>query len=351
MIAAAKRLGVEWLGAKRLEAKLLGAKRSSPRAPGDDPGGQAVSSGWERFWFAPQPTSSLALVRVCFGLVALGWTASLAPDLEGFFGHVGLLSGEPRDAGVWGVLAVFHGDLAVQLLFAVLLLSCLALTIGYQTRLAAVLVFVGILSLERRDPYVFNTGDSLVRLIAFYLMLAPAGAALSLDRWRANRERFWECPPRAPWALRLMQIQLSILYLAGLWIKVQGTTWNDGTAVSYSMRVSDLTRFPLPGFLTHSMLLANVMTFGTLALELSIPILVWSRRLRPWVLLAGVCLHLGIEYSIRVGFFSAAMLTLYVSFLDPKWAAARLLALRDAGRRRRSPAKDPARSPAAVPEH
>jgi hypothetical protein len=291
--------------------------------------GGTLTGAWERFWFEPEATSSLAVLRIVFGLLALGWTISLGPDLGAFFGDGGLLSGQPKAAGAWGVLAVVHSDLAVQLLFLVLLIACIALTIGYQTRLAALLVFIGIMSFERRDPYVFNSGDGLLRLIAVYLMLAPAGAALSLDRWLSHRDRFWEFPRRAPWAIRLMQIQLSILYIAGLWIKLQGTTWNNGTAVSYAMRITDLTRFPLPGFLTHSALLSNLFTYGTLAIELGVPILVWNRRLRPWVLLAGVSLHLGIEYSIRVGFFSLGMLTLYLSFLDPGWAQARLLVLRD----------------------
>ncbi|MDQ6605095.1 MAG: HTTM domain-containing protein [Actinomycetota bacterium] len=293
-----------------------------------------MSSNWERFWFEPVATSSLAVLRIGFGLVAFVWTLTLTPDLGAFFGHGGLVGGQPEAAGVWGVLAIFPGDFAVQVTFALLLIATVALTVGYQTRLAALLVFVGILSFERRDPYVFNTGDGLVRLIAFYLMLAPSGAALSVDRWRTAREHFWEFPLRAPWALRLMQIQLSVLYLSGLWIKLQGTTWNNGTAVSYAMRISDLSRFPLPGFLIHSALICNLMTYGTLAIELSIPILVWNRRLRPWALLAGLGLHLGIEYSIRVGFFSLAMFTLYLSFLDPTGTQVRLLALRERRRRR-----------------
>ena len=55
---------------------------------------------------------------------------------------------------------------------------------GQWTRLAAVVVFVGIVSLERRNPFVFNSGDGLLKVIAFYMMLAPSGASLSLDRWR-----------------------------------------------------------------------------------------------------------------------------------------------------------------------
>jgi hypothetical protein len=295
-----------------------------------------VSSAWERFWFSPRPTSTLAVIRIAFGLLALCWTISLAPDLGAFFSGGGLLARQPGGSGVWGVLGVIHGDDAVEVLFTVLLVACLALTIGYQTRLASVLVFVGILSLERRDPYVFNTGDGLLRLMAFYLMLTPAGTALSVDRWLSARERFWEFPARAQWGLRLMQVQFSILYISGLWIKVQGTTWNDGTAVSYALRISDLARFPLPSVLTRSLLLSNLLTFGTLAIELSLAILVWNRRLRLPVMLAGLSLHLGIEYAIRVGFFSLGMFTLYLAFVDPDWSAARLLALRRRLERRHS---------------
>lgn len=284
-------------------------------------------AAWERFWFEPQETSSLAILRICFGLVVLGWTISLAPDLPAFFSHSGLVADQPGGSGVWGMLGVFPSDLAITLMFAVLDVACICLVLGFRTRLAAVLVFVGILSLERRDPFVFNSGDGLLRVIAFYLMLAPAGASLSLDRWRKARDRFWEFPARAPWALRLMQVQLSILYVASVWDKVQGSTWNDGTAISYALRVSDVGRLPLPTVLTHSAFLSGVLTYGTLAVELAVAVLVWNRRLRPWVLAVGVALHVGIEWSIRVGFFSLAIFTLYLAFLDPAWASAKLRGL------------------------
>ncbi|MCA1682434.1 MAG: HTTM domain-containing protein [Actinobacteria bacterium] len=306
---------------------------------------------WERFWFEPESTATMVVLRMVFGIIALGWTISLAPDLSAFFSTNGLVASGPGGAGAWGVLAVFHGDLAVQLLFAVLLVACVALILGYQTRLAALLVFIGITSFERRNPWVFNTGDGLIRLIALYLMLMPAGAAISLDKRLAAPGRAWEFPRRAPWALRLMQIQLAVIYIAGLWIKLQGTTWNNGTAVSYAMRISDLTRFPLPGFLIHSALLSNLMTFGTLAIEFSVPILIWNRRLRPWVMLAGISLHLGIEYSIRVGFFSLGMLVMYLSFVDPAWAELQLLHVRDWLRRKRTQSEQARPAPTPLPEH
>jgi hypothetical protein len=292
---------------------------------------RAARARWEGFWFEPTATSSLALVRIAFGLVVFAWTVSLTPDLSAFFSSAGVVGAQPETAGVWGVLGIAAGGGVVLAVYAAMLVASLALAAGWGTRLAAVVVFVGLTTFERRDPWVFNSGDGLLRVIAFYLMLAPAGAAVSVDRWRRAGERFWEFPARAPWAMRLMQIQLSVIYLGGVWDKLQGTTWNNGTAVSYALRVSDLAALPVPGFLSQSPVVVNLLTFGTLGLELALGILVWNRRLRPWVLFAGVAFHVAIGWAIRVGFFSVGMLVLYVAFVEPEWATGRLLRLAGRG--------------------
>jgi hypothetical protein len=123
-----------------------------------------------------------------------------------------------------------------------------------------------------------------------------------------------------------------------VWTKVRGVSWNDGTALSYSLRLEDLERFPLPALAGDSLLVSNLLTYGTLAVELAIGIFVWNRALRPIVLAAGVALHVGIDYALRVGFFGYGVYVLYLSFLSPDWLEQRILALRDrlaAGRRRR----------------
>jgi hypothetical protein len=231
------------------------------------------------------------------------------------------------DAGVWGVLSIAPGGEVA--LFVVLLVASLCVVLGLFTRLACVLVFVGIASFERRNPFVFNSGDGLMRVLALYLALAPAGAALSLDRLRTARAAVWEFPLRAPWAWRLLQVQFSILYLAAVWAKARGQSWGDGTAVSYALRVGDVQRFAAPHFISESLIVSNLLTYGTLALELALAVLVWNRVLRPWVLGAGVLLHLGIELTIRVGFFSLALLVLYLVWLPPGWVERQALVLRD----------------------
>jgi vitamin K-dependent gamma-carboxylase-like protein len=167
------------------------------------------------------------------------------------------------------------------------------LVLGFRTRIAAVCAWIGLISLTRRDPYVFNSGDALLRNIALFLALAPSGAALSLDRWRTARSSFWTFPARAPWALRLIQVQISMVYLFTVWAKARGERWFAGTAVSESLRVGDLLRLRLPDALTDSVLLANLLTFGTIAVELSLALFIWNRRWRPYVIAAAMEAFLG----------------------------------------------------------
>ena len=199
----------------------------------------AVNGAWERFWFAPASTSTLGVVRIFFGLLMTAWTLSLLPSLLDMFGEDGILPEQSGGDGIWTLLDLEGSDAAVIALWAALLLASVSLTLGFHSRLAALLVFAGLISFERRNPFVFNGGDLLLRTTAFYLMLAPSGPALSLDRLRRARDKFWEFPLRAPWALRLIDIQLSIVYVSTVWDKVQGQTWNNGTAVSYALRIED----------------------------------------------------------------------------------------------------------------
>ncbi len=295
---------------------------------------RSLPATWQRFWFEPRPTSTLTLVRVAFGLLVLGWTAALIPGLSAMFGPNGLLPRQPTVtyAGghwAWGLLGAFRSEAAVTAALVMLIISALFLIVGYHTRLAALLVFVGILAFERRNPFVFDSGDALIRIIALYMALSPAGAALSVDRLRRAAPRFWEIPLRTQWGLRLLQIQLTVVYLSTVWAKTRGAPWDDGSAVSYALRIRDIARFHVPLAISNSVAMSSLMTYGTLAVELAIGVLVWNRKARPWILGLGVALHLGIDYSLRVGFFTFAIFVLYIAFIPPDTASRLIATTRD----------------------
>ncbi|MEJ2870913.1 HTTM domain-containing protein [Actinomycetospora sp. OC33-EN08] len=309
----------------------------------------ATWNGWERFFFTPTSTAPLAILRFAFGLTVTAWTATQLPYLFTFYGPDGLLPQPPAiGPWQWSLLTSTNTVIVLSVVFLATLLASIALTIGAAPRIAAVVVLLGLIAFERRNPFVLNSGDILLRVMAVYLVFAPSGESLSWDRWRRDRAHFWEFPCRAPWAIRMLQIQVSIIYVAAVWAKLQGDPWRNGTAVSFALRMLDQLRAPSPEVIAASGLLTEWLTFGTLIIELSVGILVWNRRLRPWVLGAGALLHLGIEVFIMVGFFSIAMWVLYLVFLSPEWTERTVLRLRDRWRARR--AAKPSAAPAEARE-
>ncbi len=277
----------------------------------------AAAQSWRRFWFRLQPAYTLGLVRMAFSVVAIGWTISLLPDLYPLFGPHGIVPHQPGDGFYWGVFAIWTSERALLIGWAVLLVSSVALAIGWHSRLAALAVYVLILSFQHRDPWAWNGGDVTVRIEALVLALSPCGAALSLDQARSTGT-FWSAQQRPQWAVRLLQLQMSLIYLASALSKINGATWPHGTAVSYALRLPDLVLVSPPHWVTNSPLLMNAATWATLVIELSLGLLVWNRRLRPWVLAVGVVMHTIIMLTVAVGFFTLAMFVLYLAFISPE---------------------------------
>jgi hypothetical protein len=263
---------------------------------------------WERFWFEPRSLAPLALVRIAFGVLVFLWALSVLPDAKTFFGPGGVLTDAPSRDGTWSLLHVWDSDTAAVLLVLLLGIGGLCLAAGFAPRVSSVVVFVAFVSLGNRNPFIGNSGDALLRVLSLYMVCAAFA-------------------PRSTWPLRLVQIQLSLIYIGTVWAKLRGHDWPGGDAVAYAFRLEDLARFAMPD-VGASELAANVLTYGVLALEAALGVLIWVPRLRPWVLLGGVCLHLGIEYRLRVGFFSWAILTTYLAFVPaeaadrvPAWLA------------------------------
>jgi hypothetical protein len=264
------------------------------------------------------------MVRIAYGALLLAWGLSLIPDITAFFTADGILPTFETSGATWSLIEVFPWAATTMVVLLIMASACLL--VGYHSRLAAVTAFVALISLQFRNLTILNSGDGLVRIIGFFLMFAPTGAALSVDRWRRAGHRFWEFPSHAPWVLRLLQIQVSVVYLTTVWEKSRGEFWHDGTAVSYALRLDDLVRFPLPGWLTESLVVANLLTFGTLALELALGVLIWNARARPFVLGAGIVLHVFIDLTLNVGFFSFAIFVLYLAFVPAETMTSKLLA-------------------------
>lgn len=287
-----------------------------------------------RFLFEPRTTAPMTLVRVGWGAVMVVWTLSLLPDVNPFLTTGALRYDTPAPAGSWNLLDRTAWSGAPLTACLLLLVAAVATMVGYRTRLSTVVAVVCLISIQRTNTTILNSGDLFLRQIGIALALSPCGLLWSVDARRRRRasparpvqpEELW----RAPWALRLLQLEVAVGYALSGWAKVRGSTWRDGSAVARALRIEDLQRLAVPEWVFSSGLL-TALTWATLAFEGAFILLVWRRRLRPWVLGVGVVLHLGIDLFLDVGFFSWAMWLAYLSFVFPE-VADRVVARRSGG--------------------
>lgn len=301
--------------------------------------------GWNRWWFGPLSPGPLGITRLVFGVLVIAYIGLLWPERGLWLSERGLLPVAQSDAfNDFGMhiprIDIIHGVSTahgLSIFFGVFLLIALLFTIGLWTRLSAVGVWLCLLSLHNRNVPIHNSGDVLMLVMAAYFALSPAGGACSLDRLgRILRGREDVAPPPAlPWAQRLMQLQVAAVYLSTSLSKLTGERWRDGTAVYYPLHLPDSVRFPVPWMDAQHLWFIHILTYSAIGVELAMWTLIWVPRLRLSVLLLGVFLHLGIEYSLNIPLFSFIMITCYGIFLTQAdwerftaWANSRLAALR-----------------------
>ena len=309
--------------ARRSERSASSMSGSSPlrhRALGRV-GAQVVDTV-DRILFRPVRAWPCAVARIVLGLAIVGWAVSMMFDAGAFLAEDGLVGvGDVADGRRWFDLSTL-GD--ARLALVVLAVAGMCVAVGLRPSIALAVSFVLLTAVQRRAPIVLNSGDVVLRDLSLLLAFAGSGRALSWDRWRRlGRDGLRSAGHVAPWGLRLVQLQVTTVYLFAAFGK-SGELWRDGTAVSTALRLVDLQRVGRLDALVENVVVVAALTWGTLALETALGTLLWVRRMRPALIVAGVSLHLLIDSFLLVGFFGIAMVAGLAAFLDGERIEARL---------------------------
>jgi hypothetical protein len=283
-----------------------------------------LQKAWDSFFFAPQSPLPIALFRILYGLCVSTTLILLYSDWLNWFGVHAWVSEEtmtviepgPR-INLFTILP--QNDSWIMGFFWFSLGFAILLTVGLWTRTSSIVVFVCVVSMQQRALLITHGGDKFLRIAGFFLMFAPAGAALSLDRvLRVRRRREGRAvEPKAPWAQRIIQFQLALLYFTSFLWKLKGHTWLDGTAIYYALHINEVRRFPLPSWFQNATIL-HLASWFTLALELLLGTLIWFKPFRYYLLLSGLLFHICLEYTFNLPMFQWDILAAYVLFIDPR---------------------------------
>lgn len=274
-----------------------------------------------RFWFGDIDLAPVALFRILYGLQLVNWFWQLLPNIGAFFTDEGIL---PRHQ----LVAFFPERITLLNAFGeswqvaiVCLLGCaasVALTIGWHTRAACVLVFALLISFQLRNPLILDGSDLVFRAIPLWLVFTGAGDLYSVDA-RLRRQPVtgvgWAFP------VRVLELQIAWIYLATGIEKLAGTKWLSGTATYYALQLEHTFGRWWARPVAMQPVLTKMLSWGTLAVELGfLPlVMIPSNTTRILAAVAAAGLHAGILLLMNVGNFPVIMLSAVVLFLPPEW--------------------------------
>ncbi|WP_046777676.1 HTTM domain-containing protein [Streptomyces yangpuensis] len=317
--------------------------------------------------------------------------------------------------GAFTVLTWSGSALWFETVYAVAVLASAGLLLGWRTRATSVVFMIGVLSLQNRSVFMGDGGDNVIHLVAIYLVLTRCAQVWSLDARRARRRgsatagaagpvlwgalgavfaygaatgRFspgWLAAFAAVWVacglwwlvdrhepegegravldvlanllhnagMLVIMAEVCLIYATAGWYKIQGSRWQDGTALYYPLGLDYFTPWPaLSALLAGSGTLVMLLSYGTVAVQVAFPFTLFNRRIKNVLLVLMMLEHAGIAVLLGLPFFSLAMIAADAVFLPTGflvWLGARAAALRVAAPRAlRRPERSPA-GPSPVP--
>ncbi|MBG0853848.1 HTTM domain-containing protein [Streptomyces spinoverrucosus] len=117
-------------------------------------------------------------------------------------------------------------------------------------------------------------------------------------------------------ALLVIMAEACLIYATAGWYKIQGSRWQDGTAVYYPLHLEYFSPWPaLADLLSASGTLVMLITYGTVIVQVAFPFTLFHRRVKNVLLAAMIIEHAVIAVVLGLPFFSLAMIAADAVFL------------------------------------
>ncbi|MFZ3558613.1 HTTM domain-containing protein [Streptomyces sp. BH055] len=321
-----------------------------------------------------------AVIRIGFSATWLLFLLREFPHRQEMYGpdgpwSWGMAQQLTADNHAFSALMWSDGQGWFELVYIVAVVSSVLLMLGWRTRTMSVVFMIGVLSLQNRSVFIGDGGDNVIHLMSIYLVFTRCGQVWSLDARRARRgadDRFgivlwwamglvlaaitftgkvgggwllffwgmwaaqalwWSVNRRDPQGdsrllcdvvanlmhnagLLVVMVEACLIYATAGWYKIQGSRWQDGTAVYYPLHLDYFSPWPALGdLLTTFGPMVLLVTYGTVAVQVAFPFTVFNRRLKNVLLVFMMLEHAVIAVVLGLPFFSLAMIAADAVFL------------------------------------
>lgn len=275
---------------------------------------------WDQFWFFPQNLLGLACMRImlCGSMVYLYVIRFF--NLEYFsdsswVNRADALKIIPevfRPYFLWS----FWPDSWNLVTHSLLVILLVLLTLGVGGRWIMWLAWVINIGFIQRNYSVIFGADVIANLFLFYMSFTQSCERLSVLTFFKKRKAVKDSDILTSVMIRMMQIQISVIYVYTGWEKLKGALWWDGSALWNVLAQPQIMTMDFI-FMRNFSWLIPVLTYATLIFEIYFPVMVAWPKMRLIWLLVGTLFHAFIGIFMGLGPFATVMISTYFLFFDP----------------------------------
>ncbi|MFB7555459.1 HTTM domain-containing protein [Streptomyces brevispora] len=165
-----------------------------------------------------------------------------------------------------------------------------------------------------------NLGGTVWLPTLFWILWTGHGAWWAVNRYAPHSEPRTLLDVVANLAhnatLVVIMAEVCLIYSTAGWYKIQGSRWQDGTALYYPLKLHYFTPWPgLSDILASSGVMVMVLTYATVIVQVAFPFTLFNRRVKNVLLVVMICEHAGIALLLGLPFFSMAMIAADAVFL------------------------------------
>lgn len=193
--------------------------------------------------------------------------------------------------------------------FGVHIVGIIWALVGWRSMVAKGLVYLTGYMLYYSAYFTFNSGFILCLLWTFFLIPMNTNSRRSSSHIVNNL------------VLVACVAQFILVYLIAGITKWTGIDWLEGSGLYYSLHLEHYSPDWVRNMFLGSSGILMILSYFALIYQTAFPFLIWVRKIKIPLLVAGCLFHLGIAVMLNLWDFGLAMIVGYTLFLEERWVA------------------------------
>lgn len=252
--------------------------------------------------------ASLATFRVLFGVLMMfslirfltkGWVDKFYVEPKFHFKYYGF-----SWVSSWGEYTYF--------LFAIAIIACIGIILGFKYRLSIILFFLSFTYIELIDKTTYLNHYYFISILSFLLCFLPLNVAYAVDAYK-KKKSYINVPA---WTIDTIKILIGIVYFYAGLAKLN----SDWLLRAQPLKIwlSTKTDFPIIGQFMNETWFHYTMSWSGALYDLTIPFLLLYSKTRQFAFVLVVVFHVFTAVLFPIGVFPYVMIAVTLIFFSDK---------------------------------